>query len=61
MNALDKSGRTALHNAVLGRHEKILEMLLVSGADTSIVDRSEDPPLHTAVRIGDENLIQVGF
>ena len=61
MNALEESGRTALHNAVLGRHEKILEMLLVSGADTSIVDRSEDPPLHTAVRIGDENLIQVGF
>ena len=40
---------------------KIVEMLLDSGADTSIMDRSQDPPLHTAIRTGEENLIQVGF
>ena len=61
VNAPDKSERTALHIAVLARHKKILEILLAAGADMSIVDRSQDPPLHTAVRIGDENLIQVGF
>ena len=60
VNAFDSSGRTALHNAILGRHVKILELLLESEADTSIVDRSQDAPLHSAVRSGKETLIEVG-
>ena len=59
VNALDQSGRTALHNAILGCHEKIIVLLLESGADTSILDRSQDPPLHTAVRTGNETLVKV--
>ena len=61
MNALDKSGRTALHNAALGRQLKIVEMLLEAGADTSLLDRSQEAPLHTAVRTGNEKLIQVSY
>ena len=59
VNSLDHSGRTALHNAILGCHEKIIVLLLESGADTSILDRSQDPPLHTAVRTGNETLVKV--
>ena len=58
VNSLDHSGRTALHNAILGCHEKIIVLLLESGADTSILDRSQDPPLHTAVRTGNEMLVK---
>lgn len=59
VNALDSSGRTALHNAILGRQAKIVEVLLETGADTSLLDRSQDAPLHTAVRTGNANLVQV--
>ncbi|XP_067028260.1 transient receptor potential cation channel subfamily A member 1-like [Acropora muricata] len=58
VNSLDHSGRTALHNAILGCHEKIIVLLLESGADTSILDRSQDAPLHTAVRTGNETLVK---
>lgn len=59
VNSLDHSGRTALHNAILGCHEKIIVLLLESGADTSILDRGQDPPLHTAVRTGSDTLVKV--
>ena len=59
MNDFDSSGRTALHNAIIGRHVKIVELLLESGADTSLLDRSQDAPLHSAVRSGKEALIEV--
>ena len=60
LNLLDKSGRTPIHNAILGRHVKIIEMLLEAGADASLLDESHDAPLHTAVRTRDENLVKVG-
>ena len=59
VNLLDKSGRTPIHNAILGRHVKIMEMLLEAGADTTRLDESQDAPLQTAVRSGDENLVGV--
>lgn len=59
VNLLDKSGRTPIHNAILGRHVKIMEMLLEAGADTTRLDESQDAPLQTAVRSGDENLVRV--
>jgi len=59
LNLLDKSGRTPIHNAILGRHVKIMEMLLEAGADTTRLDESQDAPLQTAVRSGDENLVGV--
>ena len=61
LNLLDKSGRTPIHNAILGRHVKIMEMLLEAGADASILDESHDAPLHSAVRTRDENLVKVGI
>ena len=61
VNLLDKSGRTPIHNAILGRHVKIMEMLLEAGADTTRLDESQDAPLQTAVRSGDENLVRVGI
>ena len=59
VNQLDKSGRTALHNAILGGHVNIVEILLEAGADTTLLDRSQEAPLHTAVRTGNENLVKV--
>jgi len=59
LNLLDKSGRTPIHNAILGRHVKIIEMLLEAGADASLLDESHDAPLHTAVRTRDENLVKI--
>ncbi|KAL9951385.1 hypothetical protein ACROYT_G044039 [Oculina patagonica] len=58
LNVLDKSGRTPIHNAILGRNVKIMEMLLEAGADTTILDESQSAPLHTAVRTRDENIVK---
>ncbi|CAH3195151.1 unnamed protein product, partial [Porites evermanni] len=58
VNQLDKSGRTALHNAILGGHVNIVEILLEAGADITLLDRSQEAPLHTAVRTGNENLVK---
>ncbi|KAL9951639.1 hypothetical protein ACROYT_G044341 [Oculina patagonica] len=58
VDLLDKSGRTPIHNAILGRHVIIMEMLLEAGADTTRLDESQDAPLQTAVRTGDENLVR---
>ncbi|XP_078354244.1 transient receptor potential cation channel subfamily A member 1-like [Oculina patagonica] len=58
LNLLDKSGRTPVHNAILGRHVTIMEMLLEAGADTTRLDESQEAPLQTAVRTGDENLVR---
>ncbi|KAL9951616.1 hypothetical protein ACROYT_G044315 [Oculina patagonica] len=58
VNLMDKSGRTPIHNAILGRHVRIMEMLLEAGADTTRLDESQDAPLQTAVRSGDETLVR---
>ena len=59
MNALDDSGRTALHNAIIRSHVGIVEMLLAANADVTVLDESQDSPLHTAVRAGDERIVKV--
>ena len=59
INLLDKLGRNPLHNAILGRHVKIMEMLFGAGAKIYLLDESQDSPLHTAVRTGDENFVRV--
>ncbi|CAH3129504.1 unnamed protein product [Pocillopora meandrina] len=58
INLLDKLGRSPLHNAILGRHVKIMEMLFGAGAKIYLLDESQDSPLHTAVRTGDENFVR---
>ena len=55
----DGFGRTPLHNAILGKQLGIVEMLLNKGADVQAQDERKDTPLHTAVRVGDERILQV--
>ena len=59
MNALDDSGRTPLHNAIIRSHVGIVEMLLAANADVTMLDENQDSPLHTAVRAGDESIVKV--
>lgn len=60
LSITDQFGRTPLHNAILGRHSLVVELLLSGGADVRVKDERGDTPLHTAVRIGDEKILQVG-
>ena len=55
----DEFGRTPLHNAILGKQLGIVEILLNKGADVQAQDERKDTPLHTAVRVGDERILQV--
>ena len=59
LSATDEFGRTALHNAILGKHLRIVQMLLSKGANVQVQDERGDTPLHTAVRVGDEKILQV--
>ena len=59
LSATDEFGRTALHNAILGKHLRIVQMLLSKGAHVQVQDERGDTPLHTAVRVGDEKILQV--
>ena len=55
----DEFGRTPLHNAILGKQARIVEILLNRGASVEEQDERGDTPLHTAVRVGDETVLQV--
>ena len=56
----DEFGRTPLHNAILGKQSRMVEVLLSRGANVQVQDERRDTPLHTAVRVGDEAILQVG-
>lgn len=60
LSITDAFGRTPLHNAILGQHHLVVELLLSGGANVRVKDERGDTPLHTAVRIGDERILQVG-
>ena len=55
----DEFGRTAMHNAILGKQLHLMEILLDKGADVQMRDERGDTALHTAVRTGDEMILQV--
>ena len=57
----DEFGRTPLHNAILGKQFRIVELLLSRGANVEVQDERGDTPLHTAVRVGDERILQVVY
>ena len=55
LSITDQFGRTPLHNAILGQHNLVVELLLSGGADVRVKDERGDTPLHTAERV-----LQVG-
>lgn len=61
LSIIDEFGRTPLHNAILGKQLRIVEILLNRGAGVQEQDERGDTPLHTAVRIGDEKILQVRY
>ena len=61
VNAKDTFGKTPLHNAILGKHVTIVELLLKSGADVKCLDERGDTPLHNAVRVDSEAIVVVSF
>lgn len=61
LSITDQFGRTPLHNAILGKQLRIVEIIVSSGADIQVQDERGDTPLHTAVRTGDESILQVGY
>ena len=61
VNAKDTFGKTPLHNAILGKHVTIVDLLLKSGADVKCLDERGDTPLHNAVRVNSEAIVVVSF
>lgn len=59
INAPDSVGKTPLHNAILGKHFNIVDLLLKSGADVKCLDERGDTPLHAAVRVDSEAIVVV--
>lgn len=59
VNSPDSFGKAPLHNAILGKHVSIVELLLKSGADVKCVDERGDTPLHAAVRVDSEAIVVV--
>ena len=59
VNSPDSFGKTSLHNAILGKHVSIVELLLKSGADVKCLDERGDTPLHAAVRVDSETIVVV--
>lgn len=59
INAPDSVGKTPLHNAILGKHLNIVDLLLKSGADVKCLDERGDTPLHAAVRVDSEAIVVV--
>jgi hypothetical protein len=56
INSQSRSGRTALHYAILMGHDEIVEFLLSRKVDVSIVDKVGSNALHLAVALNRESL-----
>ena len=59
VNSPDSFGKTPLHNAILGKHVRIVKLLLESGANVKCLDETGDTPLHAAVRVDSETIVMV--
>ena len=59
LNAKDMASKTALHMAILYKQGRSVELLLQAGADVSIADDSGDTPMHTAIRVGSLEIVEV--
>ncbi|KAK8017904.1 hypothetical protein PG991_007094 [Apiospora marii] len=58
-DAGSRFGGTALHGATLREHVDIMRVLLRAGADPSKADNNLVTPLHTAVRIGNPEVLKL--
>ena len=59
VNTPDSFGKTPLHNAILGKHVEIVNLLLKSGAHVKCTDERGDTPLHAAVKVNSEAIVTV--
>ena len=59
IDARDMSGKTALHTAILYKQKRSVDLLLQAGALVSIADESGDTPMHTAIRVGSLEIVEV--
>lgn len=60
LNARDEEGDTPLHWAVQKDQPGICSVLLSLGADPNILNNSQQSPLHTAVTLGKNLVVEVG-
>lgn len=60
VNDADGDGYSALHHAILNGNQRIVQKLLDFNADIdAVVSRSNDTPLHIAVRKGQTKLVRI--
>jgi len=57
--AIEKSGKTSLHWAVIFDHKATVEMLLVGKANVNARDRHGETPLGNAMRNGHDEIAAV--
>jgi len=60
LNARDEEGDTPLHWAVQKDQPGICSVLLTLGADPNILNNSQQSPLHMAVSLGKNLVVEVG-
>ena len=60
IDAVDRDGNTALHVATINGHIESMHLLLDKGASDTILNKKQDPPLHTAIRSGNVEYVR-GF
>ena len=58
VNAKDKNGQTALHNAARYGHQAVVEMLIANGANVNLENKDGETPLYLAVRWGHKKLAE---
>ena len=59
VNALNQSGQTALHVAVLTGHREVAALLLARGANVGVRDREGKSVVIIATETGDEEMMKV--
>ncbi|CAB0028432.1 unnamed protein product [Trichogramma brassicae] len=58
INSQDKVGKTALHYALAGRNENLVELLLRRGAATNLADKWGNTPLHYALKCSSKEMVE---
>lgn len=59
VNKLNKLSQAPLHLAVITKQPKLVEMLMKSGADPSLLDREGRTALHLAAHTGDDAILRL--
>ena len=59
INFLDDTGATALHKAVSGGYNDIVQLLLTKGASIDAVDKENNTPLHHAARYDHTSIVEL--